>query len=134
MKNSVVQQYAIVKENTAPLFTAKLNNELERLKDNDPTVTFSATDPLCAYVSYIVTERHPETIEEASSLEGVRFVCEQCPMFRPILKADGTVDGRCKFGDCTYEGNEFGRALKRQPACSYLYELIQGGGVKVCFK
>lgn len=134
MKSLVFSQYAIVKANTAALFTAKLNEEICRLKDKEPNVTFSDADPLCAYIEYIESEQRPETIEEAEALEGIRFVCEQCPCFKPILKADGTIDGRVKYGDCDYEGNDFGRTGKCSPACPHLYELLQGGGVTICFK
>jgi len=134
MKSLVFTQYAIVKADSAPLFTEKLNEAIFKLKDNEPTVSFSVSDPLTAYISYIVRETKPETIEEASELEGVRFICEQCPHFSPILKSDGTVDGRVKYGDCDFDGNEFGRSYKKQAACSRLYDLIQEGGVKLCWK
>lgn len=134
MKRLVFQQFAIVKEDTAPLLTEKLNAEIYRLKDYEPKVTFSDADPLAAYISYTVREEVPETIVEASEVNGVRFVCEQCPHFCPVLKSDGKADSRVKYGDCTFEGNEFGRSFKDQAACSRLYELIQEGGVKLCFK
>lgn len=134
MKSLVFSQYSTVKANSDALFTAKLNEEIYKLKDKSPNVKFSEADPLCAYIEYVESEHKAETIEEVEALEGIRFVCEQCPHFKPILKADGTVDGRVKYGDCSFEGNEFGRTLKNSPACPHLYELLQEGGVKVCFK
>lgn len=134
MKSLVFSQYATVKANTAALFTSKLNEEVYKLKDKEPNVKFSEADPLCAYIEYVESENRPETIEEVEALEGIRFVCEQCPHFSPILKADGTVDARVKYGDCDYDGNEFGRTIKSSPACPHLYELLQEGGVKICFK
>lgn len=134
MKRLVYTQYAIVKEDTAALFTEKLNAEVFKLRDLEPSVTFSDSDPLTAYISYVMREDVPETVVEACEAEGVRFVCEQCPHFVPICKKDGKVDSRVKYGDCSFEGNEFGRSFKDQAACSRLYELIQEGGVKLCFK
>lgn len=134
MKSLVFSQYAIVRANTAALFTSKLNEEVYKLKDKEPNVKFSEADPLVAYIEYTETEQKPETIDEVAALDGIKFVCEQCPHFKPILKADETIDERCKYGDCDFEGNEFGRTLKTSAACSRLYELIQEGGVKLCFK
>lgn len=134
MKSLVFSQYATVKANTAALFTTKLNEEIRKLKGKEPNVTFSDADPLVAYIEYMESVEEPETIAEAERLEGIRFVCEQCPHFKPILKADETVDERCKYGDCDYSENEFGRALKSADACPHLYELLQEGGVRICFK
>lgn len=134
MKSLVFSQYATVKANTAALFTTKLNEEIYKLKDKEPNVTFSKADPLVAYIEYTETEQRPETLDEFAALQGIKFVCEQCPCFEPILKADETIDERRKYGDCNFEGNEFGRTLKTAPACPHLFELIQEGSVKLCFK
>lgn len=134
MKNLVFSQYAIVKANSAALFTTRLNETVYKLKDKEPTVKFSESDPLVAYIEYVENEQKPETIEEVEALEGIRFVCEQCPLFSPVLKSDGTEDKRARYGDCSDEGNELGRTLKSSPACLRLYELLQEGGVKICFK
>lgn len=131
MKNSVFEQFATVKEDTASLFDAKLNAELQRLKAYNPSVKFSETIPFYARISYVVNESTPETIEEASAVEGVRFVCAQCPLFVAPLKEDGTEDRRCKWGDC--DRAELGRTYKDSPACEYLYELIKEGGIRICF-
>lgn len=134
MTCSSFTQYAIVKEDTAALFTAKLNETVYELREYRPEVKFSDSDPLCAYITYIKTDKRPETIAEASALEGVSFVCEQCPCFVPVRREeDGEIDKRYKRGDCTFEGNELGRTFKDGPACDHLYELIKKGGVKVCF-
>lgn len=131
MKNCMYEQYATVKEDTATLFTARLNEQLRSLKHNHPSVTFSEADPLCAYIKYFVDEQAPETVAEASEMEGVRFTCAQCPEFKPMLKDDGTADKRCKYGDCAYV--EMGRTYKTSAACDRLYELIKEGQVKICF-
>lgn len=134
MKSLVFSQFATVKANTAALFTSKLNEEIYKLKDKEPNVKFSEADPLCAYIEYTENESQAETIEEVEALEGIRFVCEQCPHFKPITKADGTIDNRVKYGDCDYSGNEFVRTIKTSPACERLYELLQGDDVVIRFR
>lgn len=131
MRNSVYEQFAIVREDSASLFTVRLNEELYRLKDCKPTVKFSESDPLCAYIKYTVDVNTPETVAEASETSGVSFVCAQCPFFRPVLKDDGTPDKRVKWGDCDHA--ELGRTWKMSAACDKLYELIKEGDVKLCF-
>jgi hypothetical protein len=131
MKRSSYEQFAIVHADSAPLFNQQLNEEIRRLKDNSPVVHFSESIPFYAQIKYIVNEEAPETISEASEMEGVRFVCAQCPYFKAPLKDDGTEDKRCKYGDC--EHTELGRTFKSSPACEKLYELIAEGGIKICF-
>lgn len=132
MKRSRYEQFAIVTSDSAPLFEQRLNAEIERLKDNNPSVHFSeSTSPFYARVNYIVDTETPETVAEASEAEGVSFVCLQCPYFKPALRDDGEIDKRVKWGDC--EHAELGRTLKTAPACEKLYELIKEGDVKLCF-
>ena len=131
MKRSRFEQFAIVQADSASLFNEQLNAEIYRLKDNNPVVKFSESIPFYAQIKYTVDSTTPETVAEASELEGVSFVCAQCPYFKAPLKDDGTPDRRCKWGDCEYA--ELGRVLKMSPACDKLYEAIQEGDVKLCF-
>ena len=131
MKRSSYEQYAIVHADSAPLFQKQLNAEIYRLRNNDTVVKFSESIPFYAQIKYIVNENTPETIAEASVVEGVSFVCAQCPYFKAPLKDDGTEDKRCKYGDC--EHTDLGRTFKATPACDKLYELIAEGSVKLCF-
>lgn len=133
MTSSVITQYAIVKEDTAALFTVKLNEVVAGLAEFSPVVTFSTSDPLCAYVSYARKEERPETIAERANVEGFSFACWQCPCFVPVRTGDGEIDKRCKRGDCTHPGNELGRTLRDTPACDYLYELIEERRVRLCW-
>ena len=131
MKSSVYQQFATVHEDSASLFDAKLNEKLRELHAFNPKVKVSEHIPYYAHIIYTVTERIPETVAEASELNGVNFVCSQCPFFKPAEKEDGSEDKRCKWGNC--EHAEFGRTYKTSPACDKLYELIKEGDVKLCF-
>lgn len=132
MKRSSFEQFAIVSSDSASLFTEQLNAEIMRLKDNNPVVQFSeSTSPFYARIKYVIDTEAPETIAEASAVEGVSFVCLQCPYFQPALRDDGEIDKRVKWGGC--EHTELGRTLKTAPACEKLYELIKEGDVKLCF-
>lgn len=132
MRNSVYEQFAIVKEDSAALFTVKLNEEIYALREYSPVVTFSDADPLCAYIKYVARTSTPETLMEEYEAQGVRFICSQCPFFKPVLKDNGEIDKRCKWGNC--EHAEFGRTYKTSSACGKLYELIREGDVKLCFQ
>ena len=131
MRSSSYDQFAIVQADSATLFEQELNEAIRRLKDYNPMVKFSESIPFYAYVKYRVNENIPETISEASEIEGVRFVCAQCPYFNPVLREDGEVDKRVKYGDCEYA--ELGRVLRKAPACDKCYEAIKEGSVKLCF-
>lgn len=131
MRSSSYDQFAIVSADSASLFNKQLNEEIYRLRNNDPVVKFSESIPFYAQIKYRVNENTPETIAEASEVEGVSFVCAQCPFFKAPLKDDGTPDKRCKWGDC--EHAELGRTFKMSRACDKLFELIKEGDVKLCF-
>lgn len=131
MRRFSYEQFAIVAGDTAQSFSQKLNEEIFRLKDHDPVVDFSESIPFYARIKYVVNEQAPETVAEASEMEGVRFVCLQCPYFKPATTKDGEIDKRCKWGEC--EHAEFGRTYKTTPACDKLYELIKEGDVRICF-
>lgn len=131
MKRSRYEQFAIVHADSASLFQKQLNEEIYRLRDNDPVVKFSESIPFYAQVKYSVDNTTPEKISEEYELQGVQFVCAQCPFFKAPLKEDGTEDKRCKYGDC--EHTDLGRTFRNTLACDKLYELIAEGGVKLCF-
>ena len=131
MRSSSYDQFAIVQADSAPIFEKQLNEEIFRLRDHNPVVKFSEAIPFYAQIKYIVNTETPETVAEASAVEGVRFVCAQCPYFKAPTKDDGTEDRRCKYGDC--EHTELGRTFKNSAACEKLYELIAEGGIKICF-
>lgn len=131
MKHSVYQQFATIQEDSASLFDAKLNAKVLALRDHNPKVTYSEHIPFYAHITYTVNEETPETIAEASAVEGVTFVCFQCPYFKAALREDGEVDKRVKWGGCDH--TELGRTFKTSPACERLYELIKEGDVKICF-
>ena len=133
MKRSSYEEFVTVKADSTSLFDKQLNEKVYELRNNYPEVKFSESIPLYAHIKYIEDVKIPESVSDEYELLGVGFTCSQCPYFKPIKKSNGGEDGRHKVGDCLYEGNEFGRSYRNQPACEHLYELIKEGGVKLCF-
>lgn len=129
MKQERYQQFLTVKAEAPELFTEDLNRAIRDLREKSPVVHFSETDPLCAYVSYTERFQAPETIADEYELQGVKFTCEMCPIFSPIMKRDGTPDARLKYGDCPE--SEFGRTYKDSQACKKLYQMLRDGRVRL---
>ena len=134
MKRSSYEQFAIVRSDSAPLFEKQLNERIYELRNNYPEVMFSENIPLYAQIKYRVDIETPESISDEYEMVGVRFVCEDCPYFVPAKNNDGSVDLRCKVGDCTHPDNELGRTYKTSAACDALYELIHKREVTLCTK
>ena len=133
MKRSSYEQFAIVRSDSAPLFEKQLNERVYELRDNYPEVKFSESIPLYAQIKYRMETTAPESISDEYEMVGACFVCGQCPYFVPATNKNGSVDLRCKVGDCTHLDNELGRAYRTSPACDHLYEAIRGREVKLCF-
>lgn len=129
MKQERYQQFLTVKAEAPELFTEDLNRAIRDLRGKSPVVHFSETDPLCAYVSYTERFQTPESLGEEYEMQGIRFTCEMCPMFTPIMKRNGTPDARLRYGDCPE--SEFGRTYKDSPACDKLYKMLKAGRVKL---
>ena len=129
MKSKSIQQFAIVRSDSASAFEGELNARIMELSDKNPIVKF---DGLTAYISYTETVRIPEDTSDEYELKGVSFRCEDCPMFDPICKGDGTEDRRVKYGNC--ELSKFGRTMRDSQACEQLFTMIQNGRVGLCWK
>ena len=123
------KRFAIVRETEAHQFEERLNETLFSLKDKSPLVTFSETgDYMTARIEY---EEQTEREDVPVSETGYRFHCIDCPYFEHLLKKDGTVDERIKYGNCP--SAKFGRTLKNSTACDLLYRMIENGEVSLCF-
>lgn len=127
MKRESYQQFAIVAADSAQSLTEQLNAKLMELKSKHPTVTFEG---LIARIQYTETVSEAEDIEDEYELQGVRLTCQDCPFYEPILKSDGTVDGRIKYGNCPF--TEHGRAYRDSLACSTLFQKLNNGEVRLC--
>ena len=127
MKSESYQQFAIVQGDSAQVLTEKLNAKLFELRSKRPTVTFEG---LIARISYTETFEQCEDLRDEYALKGVRLTCQDCPMFSPIRKADGTEDKRVRWGDCPH--GTMGRTFRDARACDKLYQMINSGEVRLC--
>lgn len=127
MRTQSYQQFAIVSADTAQELTEQLNETLRQLKCKYPKVTFEG---LTARISYTETVSIVEELSDEYELQGVRLTCQDCPLFKPLLKADGTRDKRAKWGDCPFA--HFGRTSRDTSVCSKLFEMLNSGEVRLC--
>lgn len=89
-------QSVIVKGESAQEFEDKLNRALNQIaaKRATPTITFPPSLDYCAYITYKVETRAPETISETYEAAGLRCTCCECPEYRPSM------DGRVRYTTC----------------------------------
>lgn len=131
MKSQSIKQFAIVRSDSASDFEEQLNARMRELYDVNPEVIITDNGTyLTAQISYKTTIEF-EHKEKDPAETGIRFTCQECPCFEPILKADGTEDNRVKYGGCKYA--EYRRTYKDTYACPLLYKMITNGGVRLCF-
>lgn len=130
MRTNSYRQFEIIRDEKAEQFTAKLNERLYELRHSFPEVTFSEEgEQLIARISYLQHDRVPEDLGDVYEMQNVKFTCQDCPMFKPILNKDGTPNLRVKYGKCTYA--EFGRTYKESRCCDMLYTLLRNGTVQL---
>ena len=123
------KRYAIVRATSASSFETQLNETLDYLIEQNPTVTFSETgDYMIARIEYTAKVDVPE---EPISEKGVKFSCEDCPYFEPETKTDGSEDKRKKYGGCPF--TKYNLTFKTSAACEVLYNAIENGEVSLCF-
>ena len=131
MRNSnKYTQYSIITDTEPQAFQDKLNAELRRLKDKQPEVNITGNGVArIAEIRYTEEEiiRQPEPSET-----GVRFTCEECPIFKPATKRDGTADLRSKYGECPHA--EMQRTWKTAPACDVLYTMLKNGKIRLAME
>lgn len=127
MKVKSYQQFAIVAADTAQTLTDELNRKMIELADKRPVVTFEG---LIARISYTMTEEEPENLVEEYEGRGINLTCQDCPFFRPLTKADGSVDRRAKRGGCSF--TEYGITNRDSRACEKLFKMLNDGEVRLC--
>lgn len=128
MRIESMQQFAVVRGETAEELTEQLNRKLRELKGKNPQVKFEG---LTAYIKYSEAIQHPECLGDEYELIGARFSCDQCPAYIPKCRRDGSIDRRCKVGGCP--NTEYKKTYGRASACDLLYEMLMKGQVKICF-
>lgn len=129
MRRECFQQYAIVAADSAQSLTEQLNSKLRELQDKNPQVTFEG---LIARISYTENVYLMEELADEYEAVGIKLSCQDCPMFQPVRKMDGTIDKRAKWGGCEYSPLGYGQTTKQSKACNRLYEMINSGEVKLC--
>lgn len=127
MRRESFQQFAIVAADSAQELTERLNAELYKLRDKQPTVTFEG---MIARIRYTEEIQVKETLSDEYAGEGIKLTCQDCPIFKPVLKADGTPDARVRWGDCPF--CEYGRTSRDSAACERLFHMINSGEVRLC--
>ena len=85
---------------------------------------------MIARISYTEEIHIAETVSDDFEERGVKLTCKDCPFFVPTLKADGTVDGRVKWGGCPHR--ELKRTERDKGACDKLFTMINNGEVRLC--
>ena len=101
----------------------ELNLAMMTLSDSKVEVTFSDGYARIEYTKEL------EEIAPPVTETGIKFTCEECPLFKPILNRSGNPDGRVKYGNCDY--SEFGRTWKTSAACQNLYTMLKNGTVSL---
>lgn len=129
MRRECFQQYAIVAADSAQSLTEQLNSKLRELQDKRPQVTFEG---LIARISYTENVYLMEELADEYEAVGIKLSCQDCPMFQPVRKMDGTIDKRAKWGGCEYSPLGYGQTTKQSKACNRLFEMINSGEVKLC--
>ena len=129
MRRESFQQFAIVAADSAQQLTEQLNEKLRELKGKNPTVTFEG---MIARISYSEDVQIFEELSDEYEEVGIKLTCQRCPMFEPVLKADGTIDKRATWGGCEYSPLGYGQTTKQSKCCSRLFEMINSGEVKLC--
>ena len=124
MSSRSYQKFAIVQGDSAQSLTDQLNEQLYKLRDKHPVVTFEG---MIARICYDETDYDPNPIEEEAKIE---IFCQDCPYFQPLLKADGTIDKRSRLGDCPY--TKYKRTYRNSKPCEKLINDINSGEVKLC--
>ena len=129
MRRESYQQFAIVAADSAQALTEQLNAKLVELKDKRPQVTFEG---LIARISYTEEASFIEDISDEYAAVGIKLKCQDCPIFKPVRKMDGTIDKRAKWGGCEYSPLGYGQTTKCSSACNRLFEMINSGEVRLC--
>ena len=124
MSSRSYQKFAIVQGDSAQSLTDQLNEQLYKLRDKHPVVTFEG---MIARICYDEVDYDPEPEDEEPKIE---IFCEDCPYFQPLLKADGTIDKRSRLGDCPY--TKYKRTYRNSKPCEKLINDINNGEVKLC--
>lgn len=86
---------------------------------DDPEVEFR--EGFCAFITWQECQKQPETVRDDFNLEGVKYLCEQCPYLERGL------DGRRKLWPCRYSLT--GHARLDEECCEVFYKKLALGQI-----
>lgn len=113
----------VVEANDAAEFEAEFNAALAELTRWKPEVTMNTQRGThCAYIMYNEETKVPEDTRDEYELKGIRFICGDCPWFRP------SPDRRIKYTTCAR--GEY-RTTYNTAACNALYKAVDSGEVEI---
>ena len=125
------KQFAFIRSRSTKEFEVTVNRKMQELKHRKPEITFSESgDYMIARISYTESIMTPEDLADAYAMQNIKFTCQDCPMFKPIMNKDGTPNQRVRYGDCKYA--KYGRTDKEARCCDTLYKLYRTGEVQLC--
>lgn len=117
MKSNKIMQFDCISTADANEFAEILNRKMRELAPYGPTCeTDISGAEFRALISWTETEKKPETVAEQFELEGIRYICRECPLH------DITTDKRRKRVSCKYA--EHGVTHLDHRCCEYFYKLL----------
>lgn len=108
----------MVRETDAQFFEQAFNETIERLAQFEPepgTIQYDDGAWWCA-ITYTEKERVIESVSDIYAMEGIRYLCKNCPLHEPVT------DGRVKYASCKYAS--LGRSHLEHGACEYFYKQL----------
>lgn len=121
MRTFIEKQFVVVEADTGLEYQEAVNAYYRNPEYSGVVVDHRERDNFCAFITYEVTKRIPETIKDQYELDGITFTCSDCPFL------ERKEDGRIRRFKCLAEdsGEEWTR--RESSACEYYYELLQKG-------
>lgn len=118
MKTIKKHECIAIKETDPDVFSAKYIQALDGIGNAEVIKQFS-DGYFIAIITWHSVEEQAETVKDEFHLEGLRYVCGQCPH----LEQD--YDGRKKRFPCKY--SEFSSVDIRQECCELFYKQLKQG-------
>lgn len=123
MRTTTFKQYRLIQAGSIDELEAKVNDAIRELQEFDPAVVFSDfASGFFARIEYKECEEIIETIADEFHLQGLRYVCAQCPLH------DDIEDHRRVMVGCKY--SEFGETNLKHECCEMFYRELKAGRLK----
>lgn len=122
MQTKSLKKLAAVTGATAEEFQTAFNAKMVELAAQgveDPEVIFNPRQGHCCYITWHEQVQEIEGVADEFHLEGLRFLCGNCPLHEPVT------DGRRKTTGCRYA--ELGVVHLEHEACELFYKMLKQG-------